>query len=134
MNAIVLAVLMLGGDVTAAPATAPPSIELTTELEAGRPRLQLPKDLLLDAEPVRPDQQAPRISASGPPRSSPAIAKIVGVAVGAVGGFYAGGMIGYGVAQDRNRDDDGVSGLRGVVIGAPLGAVLGGLLGYHLAK
>ena len=53
--------------------------------------------------------------------------KIIGTAVGAFGGFYAGGMIGFYTAMDRNVDDDGVSGLRGVVIGAPIGAVVGAL-------
>ena len=43
-------------------------------------------------------------------------------------------MIGFYVAQDRNADDDGVSGLKGVVIGAPLGAAVGALIGYQLTK
>jgi hypothetical protein len=46
----------------------------------------------------------------------------------------AGGQIGYAVAQKRDVDDDGVSGLRGVVIGAPIGAVVGAVPGYQLTK
>ena len=130
MNGIVLAVLMLGSEVTGTPVAEPPMVERAVE----RPRLQLPTDLVLDtAPPVRPDRLQ-RQASSSTARPSSTTAKIFGIALGAVGGFYAGGMIGYGLTQDRSRDDDGVSGLRGVVIGAPLGAFLGGLIGYQVAK
>jgi len=55
----------------------------------------------------------------------------VGTALGALGGFVAGGMI--GARLDRNcRCDD--PGLQGFVVGAPVGAVAGGILGYVLAS
>jgi hypothetical protein len=61
-------------------------------------------------------------------------AEVLGAALGAVGGFWAGGRVGFYVAQDHDVNDDGVSGLRGVVIGAPVGAVIGAVLGYQVPK
>ena len=66
-------------------------------------------------------------------RGSSKTARIVGTAIGAVAGFWAGGAIGFYATQE-STDDDGVSGLRGVAIGAPIGAAVGALLGYQLAK
>ena len=60
--------------------------------------------------------------------------RIIGVAGGAVGGFLVGGGIGFYIAQCKQCDDDGVSGLKGVAIGAPIGAVVGAILGYRLTK
>jgi hypothetical protein len=96
-------------------------------------RLKLPADLT--AEEPQPSWRAEstRIQTTSA-RQSSTLAKVIGLAVGGLGGFYAGGMIGYHLAQDRNADDDGVSGLRGVVIGAPVGAAVGALIGYQIAK
>jgi hypothetical protein len=109
--------------------------ELSVERMAERPRrLKLPSDLaderpqpLWRAETARKDQTTSV-------RQSSTAAKVIGVAIGGLGGFYAGGMIGFYLAQDKNADDDGVSGLRGVVIGAPIGAAVGALIGYQIAK
>lgn len=53
--------------------------------------------------------------------------KILGGALGAFGGFFAGGYIGAKIDGDCGGCDD--PGLKGAVIGAPIGAVVGGILG-----
>ena len=53
--------------------------------------------------------------------------KILGGALGAFGGFFAGGYIGARIDGDCGGCDD--PGLKGAVIGAPIGAVVGGILG-----
>jgi len=53
--------------------------------------------------------------------------KIRGGALGAVGGFFAGGYLGAWIDGDCGGCDD--PGLKGAVIGAPIGAVVGGILG-----
>ena len=53
--------------------------------------------------------------------------KILGGALGAFGGFFAGGYIGAMIDGDCGGCDD--PGLKGAVIGAPIGAVVGGILG-----
>jgi hypothetical protein len=140
MTGIVIGLLMLGNTVGSTPA-GPPAAELraATVAAAGaptgtdtRPRLRLPADLLIEEAngTTHAWAQAPQTPNSGSSRT----ARIIGVALGAVGGFYAGGMLGYAIAQDRDRDDDGVSGLPGVMIGAPIGALLGAWAGYQLTK
>lgn len=53
--------------------------------------------------------------------------RIFGAAVGAAGGFFAGGYTGAWIEGDRCHCDD--PGLKGALIGAPIGAVAGGILG-----
>ena len=53
--------------------------------------------------------------------------KVVGAAIGAVGGLFAGGFLGAKIEGDRCNCDD--PGLVGALIGAPVGAVAGGILG-----
>jgi hypothetical protein len=61
-------------------------------------------------------------------RSSRGATRIVlGVIVGATGGFFAGGYLGAAIEGDRCHCDD--PGLKGALIGAPIGAVVGGILG-----
>jgi len=55
--------------------------------------------------------------------------KILGAAVGATAGFFAGGYLGAAIEGDRCHCDD--PGLMGAVIGAPVGATAGGILGWH---
>ena len=99
-----------------------------------RPRLKLPHDLVTEpSRPVwrlEPSHDAQATAANRPSTT----ARVIGAALGGLGGFYAGGMIGFYVAQDRDVYGDGVSGLRGVVIGAPVGAALGALIGYKLVR
>jgi hypothetical protein len=102
--------------------------------EAG-PALKLPH-VLVD-EPSLPAwrlESPPSAQAPAGAAGSSTAVKIIGTALGALGGFYAGGAIGFYTAQDHDVNDDGVSGLRGVVIGAPIGAVVGAIIGYHVAK
>jgi hypothetical protein len=96
-------------------------------------RLKLPSDLMDEEPQSRWRAERTRTQTTSAKQSSP-LAKVIGLAVGGLGGFYAGGMIGFHLAQDKNADDDGVSGLRGVVIGAPVGAAVGALIGYQIAK
>jgi hypothetical protein len=52
---------------------------------------------------------------------------VAGAALGAVGGFFAGGYLGAAIDGDCGGCDD--PGLKGALIGAPVGAVAGGILG-----
>jgi hypothetical protein len=52
---------------------------------------------------------------------------VAGAAVGAVGGFFAGGYLGAIIDGDCGGCDD--PGLKGALIGAPIGATVGGILG-----
>jgi len=53
--------------------------------------------------------------------------RILGGAVGGVGGFFGGGYLGAAIEGDRCECDD--PGLMGAVIGAPIGAAVGAWLG-----
>ena len=71
---------------------------------------------------------------SGVPVQSPAPGRkrsvgrrILGGAIGATGGLFAGGYLGAAIEGDRCNCDD--PGLVGALIGAPVGAVVGGFLG-----
>ena len=61
------------------------------------------------------------------PRERGVARKVLGAAVGAAGGFFAGGYLGAAIEGDRCHCDD--PGLKGAVIGAPIGAAAGGILG-----
>ena len=60
--------------------------------------------------------------------------RIIAVVAGVCVGWVAGGAIGFYATADRDRYDDGTSGLRGLMIGAPVGAVIGAVLGYRLTR
>ena len=62
-----------------------------------------------------------------PSRRRSAGRKILGGALGALGGFFAGGYLGATIDGDCGGCDD--PGLKGAVIGAPIGAVVGSILG-----
>ena len=53
--------------------------------------------------------------------------RVLGGAIGATGGFFAGGYLGAFIEGDRCNCDD--PGLKGALIGAPVGAVTGAILG-----
>lgn len=55
--------------------------------------------------------------------------KVAGGAIGALGGFFAGGFLGAKLEGNCRCDDPG---LQGFIIGAPVGAVIGGILGAIL--
>ena len=57
--------------------------------------------------------------------------KTMGAILGAIGGFYAGGAVGFALDRHNCRGDD--CGLAGAVVGAPIGAVAGGIFGAWLA-
>jgi hypothetical protein len=69
----------------------------------------------------RPAQQPAGRERRGPGRI------VAGAAVGALGGFFAGGYLGAWIDGDCGGCDD--PGLKGALIGAPVGAVVGGILG-----
>jgi len=62
-----------------------------------------------------------------PSRRRSAGRKILGGALGAVGGFFAGGYLGAMIDGECGGCDD--PGFKGALIGAPIGAVVGGILG-----
>lgn len=137
MTALVIGMAMLvsvgappDSETVAAATVTGSSVERVAEPLA---RLKLPGGLIYEQPQPRWRADRARTQTTSA-RQSSTLAKVIGLAVGGLGGFYAGGMIGFHLAQDRNADDDGVSGLRGVVIGAPAGAAVGALIGYQIAK
>jgi hypothetical protein len=71
--------------------------------------------------------RAPALRPQAPPRRRGPGRIVAGAAVGAVGGFFAGGYLGAAIDGDCGGCDD--PGLKGALIGAPVGAVAGGILG-----
>jgi hypothetical protein len=138
MNGIVLGMMMLVSSAGAVPAPdtpVGPAASAATRWDDADPPLKLPRVLVDEPRPAAWRLDPPRSAqTTAAANGSSTAAKIIGTAIGAFGGFYAGGMIGFYTAQDRNADDDGVSGLQGVVIGAPIGAVVGAVIGYRVAK
>jgi len=137
MNAIVLGMVMLvssagapGPEPAAASVASAPSIHRTDQARA---TLKLPRVLVTEPSRLARPFESPRAAQAPAAQPASKTARIVGVVVGGLAGFWAGGAIGFYATQERS-DDDGVSGLRGVVIGAPIGAAVGALLGYQLAK
>ena len=66
-------------------------------------------------------------AAAPPAKKRSATRVILGAAVGATAGLFAGGYIGQAIEGDSCHCDD--PGLMGALIGAPIGAVVGGILG-----
>ena len=66
-----------------------------------------------------------RVRTSQIPRRRAVGRRILGGALGAVGGYFAGGYIGAKIDGQCDCDDPGV---KGAVIGAPIGAVVGGII------
>ena len=58
--------------------------------------------------------------------------RIAGAAIGAIGGFFLGGVLGAALEGDSCNCDD--PGLMGFVVGAPVGAAIGGVVGAMLGK
>ena len=73
-----------------------------------------------------PLPQSGAVAAPAPKKRS-ATRVILGAAVGATAGLFAGGYIGQAIEGDSCHCDD--PGLMGALIGAPIGAVVGGILG-----
>jgi hypothetical protein len=112
-------------------AASAPSGERMAERQS---RLRLPLNWMdPQPQPSRLADKAPKGQTTSTRQSSTA-QKVIGLALGTLSGLYAGGAIGFYLAQDKNTDDDGVSGLRGVAIGAPIGAAVGALIGYRIAR
>jgi hypothetical protein len=74
------------------------------------------------ATPASSSEQAPKSN-----RERSVGRRILGGAVGAVGGFFAGGYLGAMIDGDCGGCDD--PGFKGALIGAPIGAAAGGVLG-----
>ena len=138
MNGLVLGMVMMTScagppvpeTAAATIASGTPTINRTDE---AHPTLKLPRKLVIEQSRPAWRLESSREAHAPAAKGSSKTARIVGTAIGGLGGFWAGGLIGYKATQ-KPTDDDGVSGLRGVVIGAPIGAAVGALLGYQLAK
>jgi hypothetical protein len=75
-----------------------------------------------------PALRAPAAFQAGQTRRQRSVGrKVLGGAIGAVGGFFAGGYLGAAIDGDCGGCDD--PGFKGALIGAPIGAVVGGILG-----
>lgn len=74
----------------------------------------------------RPGDDRAQARQGNPGRRTP-VRRILGAAVGAVGGLFVGGYTGAWIEGDRCNCDD--PGLMGALIGAPIGAAAGGVLG-----
>ena len=82
------------------------------------------------ADRVAPASQGPYRGRRGRGRSGDRA--VVGLVLGAIGGFVVGGLVGAQVSVNSCHCANPE--LHGVVIGAPIGAVVGGFLGYALAR
>jgi hypothetical protein len=80
---------------------------------------------------VRPESQGGYRGRRGRGRSGDRA--VVGLVLGAIGGFVAGGLIGAEVSSNSCHSCTNPE-LHGFVIGAPIGAVVGGFLGYAVAR
>lgn len=79
---------------------------------------------------------APRQSASPPPRTSSANTgrRVLWTAVGAAGGFFAGGYLGAAIENAVSPCHCDDPGLKGALIGIPIGAIAGGVAGFALSR
>jgi hypothetical protein len=126
MVVITVACAMWPPPVSAAGAEGPPRPAPLREHAAAQPIRDSLRTLQFGA------LDAPRSTGSSaqptaPVRSRSLTRKVVGAAIGATGGFFAGGYLGAAIEGDRCNCDD--PGLKGALIGAPIGAVTGGILG-----
>jgi hypothetical protein len=67
------------------------------------------------------------LQSPAPSRKKSVGRRVLGGAIGATAGLFAGGYLGAAIEGDRCHCDD--PGLTGALIGAPVGAVTGGILG-----
>jgi hypothetical protein len=95
-----------------------------SKAEALRPLAQLDYGAVI--RDLRPEAQAARTVAAQK-RDRSVGRKIVGGAIGGVGGFFGGGYLGAAIDGDCGGCDD--PGFVGAIVGASVGAVVGTVLG-----
>ena len=122
--------------VAVACAMGPPSVSASGA--EGTP-LAVPLRAHAAAQPIRDSLRTVQFGPPAAPRSTADAAQaapgrrrsltrtIVGAAIGATGGFFAGAYLGAAIEGNRCNCDD--PGLKGAVIGGPIGGVAGGILG-----
>ena len=140
--ALAAAMSLLEGSASAqarvSPAAAPPGsadladvkAPVATARPSERRTVQPIRDSLsaLDFGPLdRPRATGASVQTAASGRRRSAIRRVIGGAIGATAGFFAGGYLGAAIEGDRCHCDD--PGLKGALIGAPVGAVTGGILG-----
>jgi hypothetical protein len=96
-----------------------------------------PAQLIISQQTIQQALQATSRS-SGVPRqrasSSHTGRRVAWTAIGAAGGFFAGGYVGSTIDRrihDCNCDDPG---FKGLLIGAPIGAIAGGIAGFVASR
>ena len=83
------------------------------------------------AQPLAPRQFAvPRQQAS----SAHTGRRVLWTAIGAAGGFFAGGYLGAWIENTVDPCGCDDPGLKGALIGIPIGAIAGGVTGWVLSK
>ena len=118
-----LAVFYLICAATNAAAQSPPLPESPPPLLLSRP-----SGLLRVPPAIELERKAPSLARQNAPSSRRGVGRVIlGGAVGAVGGLFAGGYLGAVIEGDGCHCDD--PGLKGALIGAPVGTVAGAILG-----
>jgi hypothetical protein len=131
--AVVTALCMLEGVVSAEVAGAPPVTQVPQRSVVSREQAQAVRRPIREAVATLDYGRIAAKAAKSPAlqvsssRKSSVGRKILGAAIGATAGFFAGGYLGAAIDGDCGGCDD--PGLKGALIGAPVGAVTGGILG-----
>ena len=131
--AVMIALCVLEGVVSAEVAPALPVTQALPRSEVSREQAQAVRRPIREAVATLDYGRIAAKAAKSPAlqvssgRKSSVGRKILGAAIGATAGFFAGGYLGAAIDGDCGGCDD--PGLKGALIGAPVGAVAGGILG-----
>jgi len=86
---------------------------------------------IADAQPLAPRQFAVALQGASSAHTG---RRVLWTAIGAAGGFFAGGYLGGWIENTVDPCGCDDPGLKGALIGIPIGAVAGGVAGWGLSK